>query len=232
MTRRLAIWLATACLVVLVPSTAWADPAPAVTAATASHYYNNDGSYAPVKAFDGNTTTTWISANPRQPGTWLQAEYASTFYVTSYSIRDRGVAGEHPTAWVLKGSTDGTTWTTLDTVTSAGISTGVAKSFDVDSPAVVKFLRWDGIDGAPGITSIAEAVAVASPQPTPTPTPSASSTPAPTVTATVTAPASEVVTVVDNAQALDTELTGPELVAVAAVGLVIAFLSVRVVLSL
>lgn len=237
MTRRLAIWLATACLVILMPSTAWADPSPSIVAVT-GHGSISSANYGPQFAplGAGGACGCWIASNPGTGPAWLEVEFSSAFYVTGYTFGPRpDLPADQASSWVLKGSINGTEWTTVDTVTANTFPTAAVKAFDVDTPTTVKFLKWDDLRAPTGNNlSMSRLVVEAgsAPVPSPTPTPSASSTPAPTVTATVTAPPSEVVTVVDNAQALETELSGPELVGVAAVGLCIAFLSSRVVLSL
>jgi hypothetical protein len=67
------------------------------------------------KAFDGTTNTKWY--NPASTG-WIQYQLTAARIVSKYTISSANdVPSRDPKDWTLKGSNDGTNWTTLDTRT-------------------------------------------------------------------------------------------------------------------
>lgn len=68
------------------------------------------------KAFDESNTTKWLDFNPNS---WITVQYSSAYTPTQYTI----VSGNDeptrdPKSWELKGSNNGSTWTTLNTQTN------------------------------------------------------------------------------------------------------------------
>lgn len=94
---------------------------------TASSYYAGlsaqGETYQPSQAFASSSTACWAAGT----GTaafpyWLQIQYPVAHIVTEYIIKARSGTAPNvqqtPSAWELRGSNDGTTWTTLDTRTN------------------------------------------------------------------------------------------------------------------
>jgi glucose/arabinose dehydrogenase len=66
-----------------------------------------------AKAIDGSTGTKWLTFNPTG---WLAAKLAKPVVVSRYALTSANdFPGRDPKNWTLQGSTDGTTWTDLDT---------------------------------------------------------------------------------------------------------------------
>jgi hypothetical protein len=94
---------------------------------------------AGANAFDNSTSTQW-KGDYNLPA-WLQYQLASAATVTVYSILPpSGV--NNPKDWTLQGSNNGSTFTTIDTV-SAGFVSGdnTVKYFAVDSPGSYTYYR-------------------------------------------------------------------------------------------
>ncbi|MEC0229774.1 discoidin domain-containing protein [Paenibacillus alba] len=68
------------------------------------------------KAFDGSPTTKWLIFTNAG---WIQYHYTSAKVINKYEITSANdVPARDPKNWTLKGSNDGTNWTTLDTRTN------------------------------------------------------------------------------------------------------------------
>lgn len=70
-----------------------------------------------AQAFDDKTSTKWLTW--RGSNVWLAYQFPSAATVLSYAVTSANdVDGRDPKDWRLEGSTDGSTWTTLDTRTA------------------------------------------------------------------------------------------------------------------
>jgi tetrahydromethanopterin S-methyltransferase subunit F len=72
-----------------------------------------------ANVFDRTSATLW--ANPAGTAGWIEADKKtapSIDKVSLYTLTSIGTSGQDPTGWTLKGSSDGTNWTTLDTRTN------------------------------------------------------------------------------------------------------------------
>ncbi len=70
------------------------------------------------KAFDGDISTKWFTGSGTSPF-WAEAEYSESFVIEGYSLTSANdVPDRDPLNWTLKGSTDGQTWTILDSRTN------------------------------------------------------------------------------------------------------------------
>jgi alpha-L-fucosidase 2 len=68
------------------------------------------------KAFDGSSATKWLIFTKAG---WIQYHYTTAKAVNKYEITSANdVPARDPKSWTLKGSNDGTNWTTLDTRTN------------------------------------------------------------------------------------------------------------------
>ena len=95
--------------------------------------------YPPINVFNYNDTDTWAtndgSYNSTSPynayavygtfrfsttpsvvytGSWIRIQLPTAIFLKSYALAPRSSAGQQPGTWVIGGSTDGTTWTLLD----------------------------------------------------------------------------------------------------------------------
>ena len=95
---------------------------PSGVAASSSVF---DASFNPYLAFDGNLTLNnkWVAANATTTG-WISYDFGSgvTKTITHYSMvavpsNESGVTGRAPNSWTFEGSNNGSSWTTLHTVT-------------------------------------------------------------------------------------------------------------------
>lgn len=91
------------------------------TGGTASDWTGSsqNGTEGPAKAFDGTTSTKWYNGNT--PPGWLQYNFGAgiTWAVARYDISSANdVQSRDPSAWQFQGSSNGSTWTTLDTQTN------------------------------------------------------------------------------------------------------------------
>ena len=96
--------------------TANALPTPYVASASS---VAGPGTYQPYFAFDGNITTTqWAGSGA---GTdWLEIDLGASATLSGYAVRGgfQGLPLRAPKTWTLEGSSNGSTWTTLDTQTT------------------------------------------------------------------------------------------------------------------
>lgn len=100
--------------------------------------YNQDP-YTSGTYQGGGTGSYWSTVVSGQTynGEWLQIKFPYAFVLTSYKIYLRTAA----TSWnwksfVLAGSTDGTTWTSLDSRTYTSTFPSTGDTFTVTSPTV------------------------------------------------------------------------------------------------
>lgn len=81
--------------------------------ANASSYWT-DGTYAflPAMAFDKILTSDWATASGAALPQWLSYDFGVAVNIDAFSITSSQQGVEHPTAWQLQYSDDGTNWTT------------------------------------------------------------------------------------------------------------------------
>lgn len=138
-----------------------ANQIPAMTAATtgavtmsASSIF--DANYAAWKAGDRATSTAWVTPGNVTTG-WLQVDFGSAVTITSYTILPRAsTPTQAPTNWAIKGSNDGSNFTTIATVTNyTNWVDGVSRSFDISSPGSYRYYRLDATSVGSGANSVA-----------------------------------------------------------------------------
>lgn len=134
----------------LVPAMT-SNTAPSGTASSSSSY----STFLPWRAFD-RTEIAWIS-NAALPQ-WLQYQYPSAKTVAVYAITSYKVYG--PGSWLFQGSTNGTTWITLDTRANHSWGYNQRKLFQITTPAAYAYYRVTAsVSNAPDVgagTAIAE----------------------------------------------------------------------------
>ena len=112
-------------------------------AVTASSVW--DATYIPTKAFNKtnvDVTDCWHSGPGTSLPQWLQIQFPAAKTVASYSITGRLATNSWPRTWTLQGSSDGSSWTTLDTVTNdTTLGNGTKNTYTVDSPGSYTYYR-------------------------------------------------------------------------------------------
>lgn len=78
-------------------------------------------------AFDGDAATYWESDNAASGFRWLRYDLASAAVIRNFYLSSTRFPSEVPRDFLIQGSNDGTTWTTLFQVTN-WVTTGVAKT--------------------------------------------------------------------------------------------------------
>jgi predicted alpha-1,2-mannosidase len=115
---------------------------PSVKTVSASG--ENAPNEAAVFAADGDSGSKWLVFTSTA---WLQYELTQSLTVVRYSMTSGGDAPERdPKNWTVSGSTDGTTWTVVDTQTDqtwADSQRGVTKDYTVATPGTFPFYRLD-----------------------------------------------------------------------------------------
>lgn len=102
------------------------------------------GSFVAANAFDGNAATAWASTVQPSSGSpqTLQMQFTGAVTIAFLSLKIRNDTSawltQAPTAFQVQGSTNGTTWTTLQTFTGIiwglnGNGAGEVKFFDAAS---------------------------------------------------------------------------------------------------
>lgn len=87
---------------------------------TASASSFHDSGYIPAYAFDGVSSTFWLSSSAMPPDQWLQYDFGSPLPVKEVRITSRPDGygnGETVVTWDLQGSMDGATFTTVASYT-------------------------------------------------------------------------------------------------------------------
>jgi hypothetical protein len=124
----------------------WVNQVPSMTSATApsgvasasESYYTLPAWYAFSQEQGG-----WVSNGSALPQ-YLQYQFDSAKTITSYQITPWSVdnfPSYSPTAWVLKGSNDGSSWTDLDTRSFSAWVISSPQAFDVTSPGSYAYYR-------------------------------------------------------------------------------------------
>lgn len=106
---------------------------------------------------DGDLGTKWVVSSNN--GTTLSKTATITYTLSqpwkigSYQIGAGDIANTQPKTWNLQGSTNGTSWTTIDHVPNADIQTTSWKQFYVASPGYYRYYRLEitGNEGASGL---------------------------------------------------------------------------------
>ena len=93
--------------------------------------------------FDGSVSTKWYEAAPS--GVWAEYQFPNGFAwtITQYRISSANdVPQRDPAAWMLQGSNDGSTWTTVDTESGQSFANRQqTNTYTVASPAPYRFYR-------------------------------------------------------------------------------------------
>lgn len=123
----------------LIPTmTSETDPSGTVTKLT-----QYSGTYAAWKVFDDDNATAWLSSYGAPQ--WIGYQFPEAKTVTCYTLTSRASATyAPPKTWTLKGSNDGTDWTTLDTqtdVTDWASSGGVKKTFEISNTTAYAYYQ-------------------------------------------------------------------------------------------
>lgn len=92
--------------------------------ASASSVYS---SQAAGLAFDGNATTYWESDQAGSSFRWLRYDLAAAVVIRNFYLSSTTYSNEVPRDFMIQGSNDGTTWTTLFQVID-WVTTTVAKT--------------------------------------------------------------------------------------------------------
>jgi hypothetical protein len=127
---------------------------------SASSYW--DSGYLPWRAFDYTSSTVWHSqqtatyssgayiggytttvSGVSRAGEWVQIQYPSAVTITSYEIQSRdGQNSTAPTAWWIAGSTNGSTWTLIDSQTGIAWQTNLQTiTFTPATPGTYSYYR-------------------------------------------------------------------------------------------
>ena len=92
------------------------------------------------------TDDRWEGANSALPAVWVQYQFAggTRQKVTSYTLtaQNADAANRSPASWTLQGSNDGSTWTTLDTITGQANWTAEEKrTYTINSPGSYEYYK-------------------------------------------------------------------------------------------
>lgn len=108
----------------------------------------DSSTYAAWKAFNGtnsSSTDGWRSGSAPSSGTpqTLTIEIPSAKTATFYKLTSRNSSTvEGPVDWTIKGSNDGTSWTTLHTVTGASWTQNQTRTYTLSSPGSYSHYRF------------------------------------------------------------------------------------------
>jgi len=103
-----------------------------------------NGGNSAYKSFEGTNAVYWLGAGGGSD--WLQQQFPVAKICTKYSVMADTSAPttRSPKDWTLKGSNNGTDWTTLHTVTTeTGWITGETRLFDFDNTTDYLYYRLD-----------------------------------------------------------------------------------------
>jgi hypothetical protein len=105
-------------------------------AATAS--YN----VATGDAYDGNATSYWAPNVGDTLPWWIRFDYAAAFTLTSYDLTPQATFARTPGTWLIEGSNDGSSWTTVDSRSGQTYSSTTPVTFTVSgTPAAYSIYR-------------------------------------------------------------------------------------------
>lgn len=111
--------------------------------ATAS---NTNGSYSAWKAFNGNFTTSndcWYSGNLSSTTTesWIQLQSPEPNYIKSVYIKNEIETAQNFKNAIIQGSTDGSIWDNLYTITDRPNTVGYEETYTVNSNNKYNYVR-------------------------------------------------------------------------------------------
>ena len=114
--------------------------------ATTSQWWASGGyRYNTVTGLAGGTngTTTTISSGTTYTGDWCQVAMPLSITVRSYKMIPTVAIGQAPSpqTWVLGGSTDGTTWTTIHVQTNASLAYSTSYTYTVSPGGAFAYYR-------------------------------------------------------------------------------------------
>ncbi|MEV3858633.1 GH92 family glycosyl hydrolase [Streptomyces sp. NPDC050095] len=118
---------------------------------------NSGGGETKENLLDGESSTKWLAFTPTA---WVEYDLDAPAKVTKYALTSANDHDERdPKDWVLKGSTDGTAWTTLDT--RSGETFGErfqTKTYEIRTPAEYAHFRieFTANNGATDATQLAD----------------------------------------------------------------------------
>jgi hypothetical protein len=94
--------------------------------------------------FDKNSTTLWYNNTSFPYYTVIDFGYNNFKYINKYRIQSRTQYADWPRTWVFQGSNDGSTWTTVHTVSSSVYVSGGAWSewYTFTPPMPYRYYRW------------------------------------------------------------------------------------------
>ncbi|MBO1335600.1 GH92 family glycosyl hydrolase [Streptomyces sp. VRA16 Mangrove soil] len=118
---------------------------------------NSGGGEVATNLVDGESTTKWLAFTPTA---WVEFDLDSPQKIEKYALTSANDHDERdPKDWVLKGSTDGKDWTTLDTRTGESFGQRFqTKTYDLQSPAEYAHFRIEFTknNGAGDATQLAD----------------------------------------------------------------------------
>ncbi|MFE1951999.1 GH92 family glycosyl hydrolase [Streptomyces sp. NPDC059524] len=118
---------------------------------------NAGGGETKENLVDGEAGTKWLAFAPTA---WVEYDLDSPVEVRKYALTSANDHDERdPKDWVLKGSADGTTWTTLDSRTGESFGARFeTKTYAIEKPAAYAHIRIEFTknNGAPDITQLAD----------------------------------------------------------------------------
>jgi hypothetical protein len=83
-----------------------------------------------TKAFDGSAATKWFVSQVKTPWIALAFPASAQHTVTSYAVTSANDAPDRdPSGWQLQGSSNGATWTTIDTRTGEAFASRFQTNF-------------------------------------------------------------------------------------------------------
>ena len=111
-----------------------------------------------AQAFDNSTSTKWLDFSATS---WIQFQFAGSnaYACTEYTFTSANDFPERdPKSWTLKGSNNGTSWTTLDTRSNVAFSARFQKlTFTFSNSTAYKYYKVDNITNNSGtIIQLAE----------------------------------------------------------------------------
>lgn len=144
--------------------------------ATASSYYET---YTASNSFDNDSNTPWVVTS--LPA-WIKMDYGSSPRVIQrYKIQSHTAGNYFPDDFTFQGSNDDSSWTTLDTQTNQGITTGQTKTYTFTNSNEYRYYRLYVTSGTNADLSSTNTlnipelslygITATTPTPTPTPTP-------------------------------------------------------------
>ena len=122
-----------------------------------------------AQGFDGDKGTKWLTFATTG---WLQAKLSTPLTVDHYALTSgNDEPGRDPKDWELQGSTDGSTWTTVDARTGESFAKrGQTKEYAVADPKPYSYYRLDvTANGGEDIVQLAELELADPAVPTPVP---------------------------------------------------------------